>query len=1025
MDSETYPVDQSIADRWYVGNASAASGRWGFAFSIKEDWASKVRSDVASALSTGRGYAMIFFVTSRYAPDRRRSLLEDELSRTAGAPVTILDRTWILEKIYGNDRLDLAIEALGLTPDRTAEQIRIGPRDAERLRRLEELDRQIGDPLRYVSARYSLAEDCLNSALLARGLERPRAEVEARFRQTRRIADEVGVANQRLRVLYHEAWTAHWWHQDLATLLENHLAIEALATGTDDADDVEKLGTLAKLLTAATRSGLLDASRIGLAERLAAVEREYRRLAADRTRPNTALQARFGLELIEIENAAVAADAGRLEAAWRRIAAFAPESEPLLSFPLERTVRLCEHRGTLLPGRDAHDVALDAFLPVLERRRSQAAAGTALLRRGLQRLEKGNAYDAIRLLGRAELKLAKEEYRGDLVTCLHGLAVAYDRAGLPWAARTKTLLAADQGFAILRDEGDVPSSLVTSLYKLTVAELKLGRVQQAIAAWRHLATISSQLKLGEAEVSALREDLSLLDFMLGYLLLRAPEADLRAMERLPDALARVGLPRSRMLLLWALGHEDAVREDYVDDEDRGTDVDALFRSGLRQPAMRELPAVPVSPIGGTIRMSCSALGCEFQTEAADDLASIRVAEAIMSAIQAFLATSLAQPVVPWREGLRFAVHPGSPDETFATRWHDDVAEPWAEVLHPARPQALGEGLSTAFNDWLHELIAQTLARSLVPTTDAHAWLETVAGEEEGLGRAIALGNIPVLHSSVFGDQPTHSVAHWLRADDRHFPYMRREPWTADEPRAELKGTRAKTGQGSEGGFDHEAAPHSRRRVISIINLPLWDAARWSGVGQLVYPAGGPPILALAFADIGAAARIFEEWRARFGERDEEDAIRACLIQGLKSARPAEYGVTIGRDLESLGGTHEGDTFVVATRCQRMHPVSSENLNRFLAAYAKEGCFQLAPSLMTSEPTLDDFRLDLAITKRRLTLRRAWEIGPNDLDLTALQDDDDPVVPDHVTDPPSAAGLAAMREMRASRITAQKGPTSRW
>jgi hypothetical protein len=1024
VDSETYPVAESMAERWYAGDPKAKGERWGFAFSTKEDWAPKVRSDVASAISTNRGYARIYFITSRYAPDKRRSDLEDELTRTAGVPVTILDRTWILEKIYGNDRLELAIEALGLTPDRTVEQERPGPRDAARLRRLEEVDRQIQDANRYTDARYSLAEDCLNSALLARGLERPRAEVEARFRQARRIAEEVGVPNQRLRVLYLEAWTAHWWYEDVGTLLDNYLLMERLVAGTNDADDVEKLAALSRLLAGAVRAGLLDVAKVDLDEHRAFVSREYQRLAADVTRPNTALQAKFGLELIAIENALVATDGDRLEDAWRRMATLAPETEPLLSFPLERTVRLIEDLGGVLPPSDAHEAALDAFLPVLERRRSEAAAGGALLRRGLQRLDGDRPYDAIRLLGRAELRLAKEESREDLIACLLGLALGYDRAGLPWAARTKLLLAADQCFANLRDGGDLPPALVTSLYRLTVAELKLGRIPQTIAAWRHLSTMAAQLELDVDEAEALRNDLGVLDFMLGFLLLRAPASDLRAMERLPDALARAGLPRSRMLLLWALGHEATVRADYIAEDEQDADVGALFRSGLDQPAVRELPRAPLGVAVAPITMTCSALGCEFRLEVADDLASVRVAEAIMSALEAFLATSLAQPVAPWREHLRFSVRLGGPGEGFATTWHDEAAEVWAEVRHPADPHATDDAGRKAFSDWLFELVAQTLARAFL-LFEPEAWLKSVAGEEEGFSRAIALGNVPILHSSLFGEDLTHGVEHWITEEDRAYSYRREQPWSHEAPKREGVDVAGLEQRARADSFDHESAPHSRRRVSSVVNLPLWDAAGWRGVGQLVFPDGGQPVLALAFADIAVGARIFEEWRARFGEVDEADVIRVSLIQGLKSAKPAEYAVTISREFGSIENRHPDDTFLMTSRMLRMHPASLENLDRFLAAYARAGGFLLAPSLMRASPTLTDFRLDLGIAKRRLTLRRAWEIGPDDPDLLALQDDDDPIIPDQVEDAPVEAGLARVRAVRSGAEASPFGSTSKW
>ena len=61
---------------------------------------------------------------------------------------------------------------------------------------------------------YQLVEDCLRTAILARGLERPRNEVESRFEQANRLAKDLGYPQQLLRIAYNRAWTAYWWYED-------------------------------------------------------------------------------------------------------------------------------------------------------------------------------------------------------------------------------------------------------------------------------------------------------------------------------------------------------------------------------------------------------------------------------------------------------------------------------------------------------------------------------------------------------------------------------------------------------------------------------------------------------------------------------------------------------------------------------------------------------------------------------------------------------------------------------------------
>lgn len=100
-DAETYPVAEQIALRWYEGRASVATQeRWAFAFSAKQEWSSKVRSDVKGIADTRRGYDLIYFITSRFARDKTKAALEDELTRAHGMKVRILDRNWILKCVF-------------------------------------------------------------------------------------------------------------------------------------------------------------------------------------------------------------------------------------------------------------------------------------------------------------------------------------------------------------------------------------------------------------------------------------------------------------------------------------------------------------------------------------------------------------------------------------------------------------------------------------------------------------------------------------------------------------------------------------------------------------------------------------------------------------------------------------------------------------------------------------------------------------------------------------------------------------
>ena len=259
-DSENYPVAKSIAMRWFRGDpAASAEQRWAFAFSAMKKWRPKVISDVAKIAGTKRGYSKVFFITNQFVKDKDRAALETELKLKHGFEVRIFDRTWIVNCVFEHDRIELEIETLGLDVELRPRNI-TGPRDLSNERRLEQLEKEIDDPLRYEGARYHLVEDCLQAALLARNLELPRIDVEGRFERAQRIAQEVNYPQQSLRVSYNRAWTSFWWYDDLKEFLRLYAVVEGLALKSSSAEDLQWLVNLWQLLSSSCRSGRLDPS---------------------------------------------------------------------------------------------------------------------------------------------------------------------------------------------------------------------------------------------------------------------------------------------------------------------------------------------------------------------------------------------------------------------------------------------------------------------------------------------------------------------------------------------------------------------------------------------------------------------------------------------------------------------------------------------------------------------------------------------------------------------------------------------
>lgn len=1005
VDTETYPVASELAMRWYYGDPEAAGERWAFAFSAKKKWRDKVKADVTNIISTGRPYKRIYFVTNQYAPEKPRADLEDTLTNLTGVPVTILDRTWILEKVYSHRLLELAVRALDMRGYAELIGERAGPRDTERQVELERLDAAVADPTRYGGARYSLAEDALESALLARGLERSRNEVEGRFLAAARIAEGSGHEGQRLRIAYSHAWTAYWWFDDASQFDNSYEAVAALALASDEAADLELLLNLWMLHPAAAARGTLTSAKIE--PRGEVLRASLERVAGNSERPNNAAQARTSLLVMSATRLMQQQRPEGLPAVWGELRDVLAGVEQLGDYPVERIHELISRMGEYVPESDAFDGLYEELVTLLERRRSEAEGGLAYLRRGKQKLEKGHRYDAIRMLGKAETRLIKAEYTDELVETLIAIGQAYSQADLKWAARAKLIVAADRLLAPFMRQGRLDARAALPLRFLVQLELELGRVPQVLGANELYRIVVASSEQPEQIAAMVPENLRIQDAVLGMLLMRSDLGQLRTLERAPAMLERQGFQIARGALLWALGGPDAVRRDgfapaYQDD----AAIAELFERLAEQPAAQDIPPRPTLAEGSEIELRTVVLGVEVIARVACERDSIFLAEAILAAFESFLSTSLGTQVFPYRERLEFSVSPGSDGATRPNFQIDDLTNV-AAITHGVGNYG-GATDYPAFVGWLQEVLIRLALRMLI-IDDPEKWMERVAGDEVGFGRALALGAIAVATRNIFGDEPRVLLADWIVAEDERHPLERTAalpPSTGTGPGEDGSERVIRFGTGEAAvKFDPEAGGHADRRVMSPIDIPLWDRAKWRATG-FGWGEGEPPILMLAFHDFEAGKAIFRSWYERYGASDKSDALRVSIVRGIARDDPHAYTVMLSSELD--GASIPGSMFYLSNRINRMKPTDSKNLDTFLTAYARAGCYLLAPMPFRAADGFQTIDTELAIAKRKLVVRDAWTISENDLEVPCIDPDETPLIPDGVDDAPILRTLERVR-----------------
>lgn len=970
-DADTYPVAEAIADLTYIGSPGPGREDWGFAFSAMKDWKRKVAKDAAGIAGTGRRLERVYFVTSQPARAADRARIEAELEQAHGMPVRILDRAWIVEEVIDNERKDIAHDYLGVGQV-VSDPMRMGPEDYSRRRRLDDVERALADPTSFEGMERQLVTEAMVAAQLSRNLELPRHETDGRHARAIRLAAKHGSVRQHLEARHDALWTAFWWFDDAEALSDGYAAMEEEALDADHARNIEFLVQLHQLLVNAVIYRMLPPNRADLAARSDRLEAALEAMTHDDTRPNHRLEARTSLVVVRLGRLFAEGRMDELSGVWAELGSILDEAAGLAEFDADRLVRLIEVLS-IPAGRDpTYRAVAERLADFVAKRTSDAQSALILLRQALA-LDAEERCERIRLLGRAAVRLAKREHAEQLIEAHQHLAIAYRGADLLWASRSSLLMAASGLAAEGEESSEIPVGFVPTVKTWAWVALQLRLVPELLLAVRLLHMSLASLPLDEASQARVRDSLRDLDAGFGSNILNMTDEELRSLSSLPDALENAGMPIARMVLLYSLGHEDALREDEGYRElEAGGGIGRLLARLKAQPVSRDIVGRLVlnAPTGQVLETCICGLTVEVASPGSD--AGTVTGQALVATFEAMLATMIENGVGAHTERFRVDIV-----ET-------DAAEPSVRTDHRAMRSLV---------DWPRSLPVWEFGRQ----SDIGAFLMRVVGEvvaaafvlpdlKASLERLFARGNAHDRVSSVLASlsglqRISGRAVVRIGGGCRDFP-IRHRPEVED---VVLEGEEDEEGRGERRTGDDGrpiVARHRDVKVQSVIDMHSWNEAGWKGVLYAGYGPEVPPVFALAYLNGCAARLIFERWRERFGKRDTNHEISISIIRRLPGHPPTHYAIQITSRRPDDGEWERGTLYQAVNRVHVVEPDDDANLEGFLERYRAFGCYILAPAVLSRpEP---DILEDLFILKRDITIVDAADVGEHDVEMTALE-----------------------------------------
>lgn len=385
-------------------------------------------------------------------------------------------------------------------------------------------------------------------------------------------------------------------------------------------------------------------------------------------------------------------------------------------------------------------------------------------------------YDAIRVLGRAQQKLVKYEYRRAFVMALAACGSAYEQAGLLWAARANFLAAATTAFADFLEDGDITRPAMLATRQLAWLELQLGRVSAALQ-WAQLTDIvAGHLMLEGGAKEAFLERRRDFDMILGLLLLRCQFDDLKSVGALPNILGGFGFDHARTALLYALGHEGALRRaGWIPESETPEAVKDLMVQWVNQPAREQVAPHPVFLDKMTATLKSNVIGCEVGLTTPNNLQAIFLGETLLAALEALLATSLNERVYPYRSKLEVRLQPTLFDGGEPTITAQIVSGGAIEITHPRDLNFASVDERNAFKSSVLGAIAVTMFQ-IAAIPEVETYLDRL-GEEGAFSRALDFSDIAICVERTLGSAPKLSLSDWEKEyDGPRFAVQRKLPW---------------------------------------------------------------------------------------------------------------------------------------------------------------------------------------------------------------------------------------------------------
>ncbi|MBB6698587.1 hypothetical protein [Clostridium algidicarnis] len=949
VDSETFPVSESIAESWLYGyNDAAHNERWGFAISAKKDWKPKLKSDVKKIIATNeehnRGYTKIFFITNQFVSDKKRAESEDELRKEYKLDIRILDRTWLLDNTFKNDNHKLAISAFNMS-DELNDVIDEGSKDKERKKLLDEIEMELQNLEQLKPAR--IVKLSKESVELLRELEVDKSTIINALDRNIRFAKKYGSFKKYAEAIYDYCWTMIWWYEERDIYYEKYIELENLyKENIDNYSILKDLSTL--WITLYSNHNRERKTIPNMKSHTQLLVDSFEKFIQDYENPKRAKLAKYDYQMMRLQNPELWDDVVEIYVEILRDMNF---NNDIDLFQLKKIMEL-----PILKDCAKYDELFELLINLLGEQSRNIESSQLLLNRGDDYID-SDVYKSIKFYSRALTKLYNENSKVDLIKTLMKLGVTFEQIGLFWGARSYYIRAFMDSLNLYFNEGNAIPGLFLSMRSLKNLELRLGRIDHSLR-FNELELLGFDLYPYGTDDEKEWEKYLNYDALLAIALLNLPRNDIEKFERFPDYLKERGLKTSSAALKYNLGHYD---EDYVQAMGSKELLDVFMKNLFRQPVSNDFKEIlNLDSFNEKIILKTKIVGCNVTVKIGRNSFQKELGATILAMFENIFATSISNRIIPMLSDFTVNIEEIEKGKFDIEVIHKDNAV----EIYVSKIEELTEYINRGLISEKLNIVMAMFVSQMIPFSNELEKVKKIIEEEEAMFRTLICSS--TLDTFVIYEQDTSFLDTMIKETKAYKNIRDKSAFEYDESKNQKNNVsmddirKIHYGEPPK-GIDFSKVHHDKIQISDIIYLPLWDKATWKGLFVLAdQDFEYPPFVGLVF-DNKEGLDIFKKWKIE----SKADKVTIGIITGIDKRNPYWYRIVIGENMLNTSFNKRDNDLAIINQMTRLHTMQAKdrfNINLLRQAISKHKTFSFLPILVKDIET-QQLRTELSLIKK--------------------------------------------------------------